>query len=33
MKQKNKPIVNSDLIGDFFTIGLPGFSGANQKPL
>ena len=32
MKQKNKPIVNSDLIGDFFTIELPGFSGANQKP-
>ena len=32
MKQKNKPIVNSELIGDFFTIELPGFPGANQKP-
>ena len=32
MKQKNKPIVNSDLIGDFFSIELPGFEGAKQKP-
>ncbi len=32
MKQKSKPIVNSELIGDFFTIELPGFPGANQKP-
>ncbi len=32
MNGKYKPIVNSDLIGDFFTIELPGFSGAKQKP-
>ena len=32
MKQERKPIVNSDLIGDFFTIELKGFSGAKQKP-
>ncbi len=32
MKQEHKPIVNSDLIGDFFTIELKGFSGAKQKP-
>ena len=27
-----KPIVNSDLIGSFLTIELPGFSGAKHKP-
>ena len=32
MKQKFRPIVNSDLIGDFITIGLPGFPGAHPKP-
>ena len=32
MKQTQKPIVNSDLIGDFFTVELPGFAGAKQKP-
>lgn len=32
MKQKFKPIVNSDLIGDYFTIELPGFPGAHPKP-
>jgi pimeloyl-ACP methyl ester carboxylesterase len=32
MKQKFRPIVNSDLIGDFITIELPGFPGAHPKP-
>ena len=32
MKKEFRPIVNSDLIGDYFTIQLPGFSGARQKP-
>lgn len=32
MKQKFRPIVNSDLIGDYITIELPGFKGAHQKP-
>ena len=31
MKQDQKPIVNSDLIGDFITIELPGFPGVRQK--
>ena len=31
MKEKNKPSVNSDLIGDYLTITLPGFSGRKQK--
>ena len=32
MKQKFRPIVNSDLIGDYITIELPGFSGARPAP-
>ena len=32
MKKEYKPIVNSDLIGDYITIELPGFPGAHQKP-
>ncbi len=32
MNMTQKPIVNSDLIGDFFTIELPGFAGRKQKP-
>lgn len=32
MKQKFKPIVNSDLIGDYITVELPGFSGSRPKP-
>lgn len=32
MKQIFRPIVNSDLIGDFITIELPGFPGAHPKP-
>ena len=32
MKQKTKPILNSDLIGDYLNIELPGFPGAKQKP-
>jgi pimeloyl-ACP methyl ester carboxylesterase len=32
MKQQFRPIVNSDLIGDFITIELPGFPGAHPKP-
>ena len=32
MKQKAKPILNSDLIGDYLNIELPGFPGAKQKP-
>ena len=29
---EQKPIVNSDLIGSFVTIELPGFPGAKKKP-
>ena len=32
MKKEYKPIVNSDLIGDYVTIELPGFSGRKEKP-
>ena len=32
MKQKFRPIVNSDLIGDYITIELPGFSGVRPTP-
>ena len=32
MKQEQRPIVNSDLIGDYITIELPGFPGKRQKP-
>jgi len=32
MQQELKPIVNSDLIGDFLTIELKGFPGKQQKP-
>jgi pimeloyl-ACP methyl ester carboxylesterase len=32
MKNENKPIVNSDLIGDYITVELPGFPGREQKP-
>ena len=32
MKTKNKPILNSDLIGDYLNIELPGFPGKKQKP-
>ena len=32
MKQQFKPIVNSDLIGDYVTIELPGFPGSRPKP-
>ena len=32
MKKEFRPIVNSDLIGDYITIELPGFPGARQKP-
>jgi len=32
MKQNFKPIVNSDLIGDYVTIELPGFPGSHPKP-
>ena len=32
MKQKFKPIVNSDLIGDYITIELPRFPGAHPNP-
>lgn len=32
MKKEYRPIVNSDLIGDYITIALPGFSGAREKP-
>lgn len=32
MKPKNKPILNSDLIGDYLDIELPGFAGRKQKP-
>lgn len=32
MKKDQKPIVNSDLIGDFITIELPGFPGKQAKP-
>lgn len=32
MKKEFRPIVNSDLIGDYITIELPGFRGPRQKP-
>ncbi len=32
MKKNFKPIVNSDLIGDYVTIELPGFPGSKPKP-
>ena len=32
MKNEYKPIVNSDLIGDYVTIELPGFPGRHEKP-
>lgn len=32
MKNEFKPIVNSELIGDYITIELPGFPGSRQKP-
>ncbi len=32
MKKEFKPIVNSELIGDYITIELPGFPGSRQKP-
>ena len=32
MRKEQKPIVNSDLIGDYITIELPGFPGKHAKP-
>lgn len=32
MKKEYKPIVNSDLIGDYVTIELKGFAGRREKP-
>ena len=32
MKANQKPILNSDLIGDYVSIELPGFAGKKQKP-
>ena len=32
MQQNPKAILNSDLIGDYLNIELPGFSGPKQKP-
>lgn len=32
MKKEYRPIVNSDLIGDYITIELPGFPGAKEQP-